>query len=903
MYCTATTQCVCHLGSGFHSIISPPVPTDGDFMPAVIIWNPFLVYSQNILQDSIKCLECGGSIEELYWNDGSSGSRQPRLLHGLEDVVYLVSAVYACKRRHKILSHDPAILSLLPKEVVPFVLSHQTGITMELFEMCTSLCRRGMTFYDMESFILERRWEYHIKKQNLLKKTPIQSVSSDIKDSTDFWKSPSSNSPSNNILVKCFLSGFLQDEQLYLQEMESIPVGQSISFDHTFKIASNIGYVREDSRWITVYDSVFLVLNADGKVITWQLTKGTTFDEVTVLLQNLASRSNGNLKNIYVDDCCKLRKKIENVFGNNVSVKLDLFHAIQRITKTLPKKHVHTLQCLQDLRLVFRCDGDSGEKRLSTTPSPEKILQNLKEFIQKWQYVVDYNNFKLFNHETVAAIERLKKHISLGCLSNIPAGHGTNRNERLHQLIAKYFNRSRIGILLAYALLTVILHSNNATMKFRGKAVSKPISASQAHKTLTMSTRPMGIMPKEQANTTDKECACDHWEQSTTENDEHLHLIITIYQKSVQKYQIVKGLQKAQVSKLNDYIHAFKEFKIYDLNKGENSLNHHENLNKYGLTVLSTTPNGNCFFQAVAINIKANANRWTELGTMDAEPLSYKLRQIFVEEVTGDNRPSYEEFIPSAIDYTTEVQKFLESGFYDHALGDLMPLAIATALKAYIVIIISGCQHHPTYVTPLAGKPTEVIFLLYNPTGPGHYDAVVPYIYTMNDSKAFIKEPQKKGTSCSCGVNGNNLGKSCAPNQSYASRCKCYQNSNSCTSHCRCKDCSNPCGKKPLPELTRKRRSHSLQTEVPSSKKFAEGRGEALPTNSWSTFETIVLSEVENCNENMEDLETGQLYNKIVHYSKSNFCTLPLEDEAVFRSKTAMQIASKLKHMLEHAKI
>ena len=75
-----------------------------------------------------------------------------------------------------------------------------------------------------------------------------------------------------------------------------------------------------------------------------------------------------------------------------------------------------------------------------------------------------------------------------------------------------------------------------------------------------------------------------------------------------------------------------------------------------------------------------------------------------------------------------------------------------------------------------------------------------------------------------------------------------------------------------------------------------------MPANIWSTFETILLSELQNI-EDTEDLDAFQLYNEIVHYSKSNFCTLPLDDEVVLRNKTATQIASKLKHMHEHATI
>ena len=88
--------------------------------------------------------------------------------------------------------------------------------------------------------------------------------------------------------------------------MANMPIGNSISFDHTFKIASNIGYIREDKKWISEYDSAFLVLNDMGQLLTWQ---GTSFAEVTVLLQALAERPKDQLKTVYVDDCCKLRNK------------------------------------------------------------------------------------------------------------------------------------------------------------------------------------------------------------------------------------------------------------------------------------------------------------------------------------------------------------------------------------------------------------------------------------------------------------------------------------------------------------------------------------------------------------------------------------------------------------------
>lgn len=62
---------------------------------------------------------------------------------------------------------------------------------------------------------------------------------------SDFWSSSYANSPSDCILSKCFLTKFLMNEQQYIQEISSIQCGRAISFDHTFRIAANIGYLMD----------------------------------------------------------------------------------------------------------------------------------------------------------------------------------------------------------------------------------------------------------------------------------------------------------------------------------------------------------------------------------------------------------------------------------------------------------------------------------------------------------------------------------------------------------------------------------------------------------------------------------------------------------------------------------
>lgn len=342
------------------------------------------------------CMTCQEEITSTSYNDGSSPSKEPRKIHAMEDNVLLVSAVYVCRMGHKLIAHDERLLKCFPSPVmVPFKLLHKTGFTRDFSEMLFLLCKQGMTFYELESLVIERRWERFNQQLHLLA-LHCKASQQECTTFTETFKKMSIY-PSNNVLSKNFLSTFLEVEPLYLCNLHSLQVSESISFDHTFKVASNIGHLREDGIWVPQYDSLFLVLDSRGSVLTWQLTKGTSLNKVTKLLHDLHSRAveqKRQIKCVYVDDCCKLRRVIQTVFGNETIVKLDLFHAVQRITKTIPKKHPRFHDCIRDLRLVFRRPGDVDKKRQAHTAPKILIASNLLSFREKWKDVTD----ELGNH-------------------------------------------------------------------------------------------------------------------------------------------------------------------------------------------------------------------------------------------------------------------------------------------------------------------------------------------------------------------------------------------------------------------------------------------------------------------------------------------------------------------------
>ena len=78
------------------------------------------------------------------------------------------------------------------------------------------------------------------------------------------------------------------------------------------------------------------------------------------------------------------------MFGSDVTVILDVFHAVQSVTRTLVKCHS---EWLKDWQLVFRKDGDSGDKRLEDTPTPEVILSKLS----KWSGIQDGRGCNYFH--------------------------------------------------------------------------------------------------------------------------------------------------------------------------------------------------------------------------------------------------------------------------------------------------------------------------------------------------------------------------------------------------------------------------------------------------------------------------------------------------------------------------
>ena len=87
-----------------------------------------------------------------------------------------------------------------------------------------------------------------------------------------------------------------------------------------------------DKRWITQYGALFCVLNSLGQVVTWKLTPGVSFNVIEDILIPLHERLKCQGKTVsefYIDNCCAWRNKLQQVFGKELKVSLDIFHAVK----------------------------------------------------------------------------------------------------------------------------------------------------------------------------------------------------------------------------------------------------------------------------------------------------------------------------------------------------------------------------------------------------------------------------------------------------------------------------------------------------------------------------------------------------------------------------------------------
>ena len=135
--------------------------------------------------------------------------------------------------------------------------------------------------------------------------------------------------PGNKLLLSSFLQYFWRYEIHFRQRMHNVNINDDwFCCDHTFKSVTNIGiYQTRDihrSRWMKQFKDLFLVLNDVDQILSWQLVPNTSYDTLGEMFTEVREQivsTKKTLAEIYMDDCCKIWTKLQNIFYEATLVK------------------------------------------------------------------------------------------------------------------------------------------------------------------------------------------------------------------------------------------------------------------------------------------------------------------------------------------------------------------------------------------------------------------------------------------------------------------------------------------------------------------------------------------------------------------------------------------------------
>ena len=236
----------------------------------------------------------------------------------------------------------------------------------------------------------------------------------------------------------------------------------------------------------------------------------------------------------------------------------------------------------------------------------------------------------------------------------------------------------------------------------------------------------------------------------------------------------------------------------------------------------------------------------------DTNELCSKLRELTVHEWTS-HPEDYQPFLGVEQTVNHEAQLFLTDGHFASELGNSMPLAMANLLKLPIVVM-SQMENLPVIpITPRETVHCLPIFVAFEHSGAGHYDAVAHITGTKSPTETQPNSNNKDTPSiecCRCGQGARKKEANITSCDSFKKRCKCFQGVKGCSEKCQCIGCENPYGKMTKKEErsysnqtgTKKRRPHEVTTQGMSGKQFLLKRPCFWDNASrWTSLEELVL--------------------------------------------------------------
>jgi hypothetical protein len=165
-----------------------------------------------------------------------------------------------------------------------------------------------------------------------------------------------------------------------MAKMMGLPA-KVLKIDFSYKLAGKIRVYTGRGESFTPYKCTVMIQNEDTLTVFWKaLRTSESFHHLCIDLKHLQMRLRRNgtdVKVIYIDNCCQNCNILKEIFGQEVLIKLDAFHWIQRWNQILrqPIKAQAALFRSMMSRALF----------IIEKPEWERVKAKLQEKIHPWK--------------------------------------------------------------------------------------------------------------------------------------------------------------------------------------------------------------------------------------------------------------------------------------------------------------------------------------------------------------------------------------------------------------------------------------------------------------------------------------------------------------------------------------
>ena len=302
-------------------------------------------------------------------------------------------------------------------------------------------------------------------------------------------------------------------------------------------------------------------------------------------------------------------------------------------------------------------------------------------------------------------------------------------------------------------------------------------------------------------------------------------------------------------------------------------------VDSWGFQIHPVPGDGNCCFYALAFSIHAQQQEIeltlpqlsVDLDIASIADTAHQLRCIAVDEWMN-NTDEYQHYLDGEHMVTEEAPMFLQDGHFFGPLGNTMVVAISNALGLPI-IIFSSASHYPVIsIAPRVCRASLPLYVAFNQSGPGHYDAVSFKTHTPtpshNSSPPQLPGHETNISRCTCGKGNKHYSTAerCTIMQykyTTSIRCPCLLAGEPCTPLCTCHNCANPKGIRPKvsSRVREQRKRHAWNLKSTKSVTYAHQEQENILTGPRTQLEYFLVSQILTfCRQNQIDtcLDTVQ---------------------------------------------